>query len=110
MKRNRPYPHFKFPDEINIEYFLMSETACMWHNVPNGSYEIRCSNYGWFPTNVLMGTNAKGNFTDTNNIGANIGGNMGTAGMAVMNIKQTIKMLNEAGYNSVKESLPILAY
>lgn len=106
MNRNRPYPHFKFPDEISIEYFPLDESGCKWHNVKLNSYEIRCTNYGWFPTGVLMGT-INGKYADTNNIGANIGGNLGTAGIAVVNIQAAIALLNAAGYNNISESITV---
>lgn len=39
VNNNRPYPHFKFPNEIYIRISKMSETDCQWHNVNLGSYE-----------------------------------------------------------------------
>ena len=106
VDKKRPYPHYKFPSEVNIEYLAMTDDKCKWHNVPLGSNAIRCVHYGWFPTGVLMGT-VKGWFTDTHNIGANIGNNMGTASISVVNIKEAIKMLNDAGYNNIIEGKPL---
>lgn len=98
--RIRPFPHYKFPDEIQIECFKMKQNECLWHNVKENSYELRCTNYGWFPNDAIMGT-IKGKYSDTYNIGAQIGGNMGTAGMAVVDIHKAIEMLNNAGYYNI---------
>ena len=99
--RRRPYPHYKFPDEITIAYSAMNETDCKWHNVPLNSYDLRCINYGWFPTDILMGV-INGKYADTKNIGATIGGNMGTASLAVRNIETAIELLKANGYNIIK--------
>jgi hypothetical protein len=98
----RPYPHFKFPSEIEISFKLLSDSDCQWFNVKKGSYEITCINYGWFPTEVLMGV-IKGNFADTNNLGATISGNMGSRSIAVTDIKRAVELLTVAGYPTIKE-------
>lgn len=96
--RVRPYPHFKFPDEIVISFKRLDQSACDWHGVKQGSYELRCDNYGWFPTDILMGVvNRK--YCDTRNIGAKISGNMGTAGISVIDIDLALQLLKESGYN-----------
>lgn len=105
MKRNRPYPHFKFPDEIQIGYTKMKDSDCRWFGVPAGSYELRTLNYSWFPTQSIMGV-IDGKFSDTNKIGAHISGNMGSAGIAVTNIDKAIQLLSSAGY-SITEVVPI---
>jgi hypothetical protein len=96
-KAKRPYAHYKFPHEIIIECVQLNEHSCSWYNVPVGSYDLRCTNYGWFPTEVLMGV-IKGKYEDTNNIGAAIRGNMGTASIAVTDYKKAIDMLKAQGY------------
>jgi hypothetical protein len=100
MNRTRPYPHYKFPDEITIEAALLTDDSCSWYKVPHGSYELRCINYGWFPTEVVMTVN-KGKYEDGYNIGASISGTMGTSSIAVTNIDKAIEMLKMAGYTSV---------
>lgn len=102
-KRVRPYPHYKFPDEIEIRYKKLSESECSWYGIKLGSYEIFCANYGWFPTEAVMGVINR-QYADTNNIGANISGNLGTRGMAVMDIKKAVNLLNSAGYLNISES------
>lgn len=97
-KAKRPYPHYKFPHEIIIEYKLLNEVSCNWYGVPVGSYDLRCANYGWFPTDILMGV-IKGKYEDTNNIGATISGNMGSASIAVIDYQKAINMLRASGYN-----------
>lgn len=101
--RKRPTAHFKFPDEIIISYYIMTENECRWHGTAPNSYHIGCENYGWFPVDILMGT-VKGYYSDTNGIGANIAGNMGTAGIAVINIDKAVEMLIAKGY-TVKEKI-----
>lgn len=54
--RTRPYAHYKFPDEIIITVKPMSDSDCSWFNAPQGSFELRTSNYGWFPTEVIAKT------------------------------------------------------
>jgi hypothetical protein len=99
-KRIRPYPHFKFPDEVEIGYKLLSGKECEWFGVPYGSYDLTCLNYGWFPTGEIMGV-IKGNYSDTHKIGATISGNMGTRSIAVVNIDKATQLLNEAGYKKI---------
>lgn len=96
--RNRPYPHFKYPDEILIEVSPMTNEKCQWHNVQKGSFIFTCKNYGWFPTGIVMGVVNKF-FTDTNNIGANIGSNLGSRSISIIDKDKAIKMLKKAGYN-----------
>ena len=82
----------------------MTDVECGWHNVPKGSYSLRCTNYGWFPTEVLMGTDERGRFADTCNIGANIGGNLGSASIAVLDLEKAIAVLSSSGYNVISKS------
>lgn len=96
----RPYPHFKFPNEIIISVTKMTESECQWHNVKKDSYEFRCINYGWFPTEIVMGV-INGKFSDTNKIGADNGNNLGTAGIAIIDKDTAIKMLKDKGYNII---------
>ena len=98
MNRTRPYPHYKFPDEITIEAKLLPENECKWFGVPIDSYALRCTNYGWFPTEVIT-TVQKGKYVDGHNIGVTITGNMGSASIAVKDVPAAIKMLSAAGYN-----------
>lgn len=98
--KKRPYPHFKFPNEINISYKEMTESECQWFNVPKGSFQLTTTNYGWFPTQVLMGV-VDGKFKDTKGIGATIGGNMGTMSLAVKNLKESLTLLKKEGYNII---------
>ena len=95
--KKRPYPHYKFPSEIIIKATKLSDKECQWFNVPLGSTELSCINYGWFPTNEIMGV-ISGKFSDTNNIGAFISGNMGTANIAVKDSEKAISILKEKGY------------
>lgn len=97
MKLKRPYPHYKFPHEIVIECIQLDTSSCKWHSVKEGSFQLRCTNYGHFPTEILMGT-IKGKFADTYNIGAQIGGNFGSASLAVIDLNKSIQMLKGAGY------------
>lgn len=97
---NRPYPHFKFPFEITIEVSKMSDKHCLWHSVALNSWEFRCINYGWFPSDVLMGV-VNRMYEDTNKIGANIGRNLGTASIAVLDKNKAIELLTKAGYNII---------
>lgn len=99
-ERIRPFPHYKFPDEIIIECKKMTDDECSWYNAKKGSYGLRTTNYGWFPTDVLMGV-VNNTYTDTKGIGATISGNLGTAGMAVLNITTACELLKEAGYNVI---------
>lgn len=94
----RPYAHYKFPHEIIISIEKLDTNACRWYGVPIGSYAFRCTNYGWFPTEVLMGT-IKGKFSDTNELGATISGNLGSGSLAVKNKDKAIQMLQEKGYS-----------
>lgn len=103
-ERTRPFPHYKFPDEIEIEYEKLDDDSCSWHNLSKGSCSLRTINYGWFPTDVLMGV-VDGKYADTNKIGATISGNMGTAGMGVFDIVKAIELLNAAGYKQINEKL-----
>lgn len=96
--RIRPYPHYKFPDEVIIKYGLLKESDCKWFNLPLGSYQMWCVNYGWFPTNSLMGV-IKGKFEDTNKIGAKLSGNMGSMSIAVIDVNTAIAMLKKEGFN-----------
>jgi len=96
----RPYPHFKFPHEIFISVKLLSDNECHWYNVPVGSYELHTDNYGWFPTEIIMGVIA-GRFSDTYNIGATISGNMGSMNIAVKDKDKAIQLLKDAGYNVI---------
>ena len=100
--KKRPYPHFKYPNEITIEVKPMTDSECQWHNVQKGSYEFSCINYGWFPSNVVMGVINK-KYEDTYKIGANIGSNLGTRSIAIFNKDVAIKMLKEAGYNVIEK-------
>lgn len=102
--RVRPYPHFKFPDEITIAYSLLSDSDCTWFNLVKGSYELRCTNYGWFPTETIMGV-IKSNYSDTHKIGAQISGNMGTASIAVTDINKALELLQLAGYKNIQPKL-----
>lgn len=96
--KKRPYPHFKYPNEITIEVKPMTDSECQWHNVQKGSYEFSCINYGWFPSEVVMGVVNK-MYSDTYKIGANIGSNLGSRSIAIFNKDVAIKMLKKAGYN-----------
>ena len=101
----RPYPHYLFPNEINISYKKLTESECKWFNVPQGSWDLTTANYGWLPTNIIMGVVDR-RFVDTNNLGANISGNMGTASIAVVNIEKAISMLKSEGYNIIENQQP----
>lgn len=101
LKAKRPYPHYKFPHEIEICYKQMTEKECDWYGVPTGSYDLRCTNYGWFPTGVLA-TVVKGKYTDGHGIGLSISGNMGSAAIAVTDLNGALKLLHAAGYRKVK--------
>ena len=99
-KLTRPYPHFKFPNEIIIEVKKLSDKDCQWFGVALGSYELRCTNYGWFPNDGLMGV-IDGKYEDTKGTGAKISGNMGTAGIAATNLPLCIELLTKAGYTLI---------
>lgn len=100
-KAKRPYPHYKFPHEIEIVYSVLSASQCHWLNVPEQSYDLMCSNYSWFPTDAIM-TVKNGKYVDSYNIGAVISGNMGTASIAVRDINRAIELLNKKGYFNIK--------
>ena len=94
--RGRPYPHFKYHDEMIISCKKMTGDEVIWFNVLPNSYELRVTNYGWFPTEIIMGV-IKGRYEDTRKIGATISGNMGSAGVAVTDYKEACRLLSEAG-------------
>lgn len=93
----RPFPHFKFPFEIEISVEKMDDEKCKWFSAPAGSSMLTTTNYGWFPTNVLMGV-VKGIYSDTKKIGASIDGNLGTQSMTVIDTNTAIDLLTKAGY------------
>lgn len=95
-ERARPYPHYLFNDEIIAEVKPMKSSDCGWYGVKTGSYEITCKNYGWFPTEILCGV-VNGKYTDTNNLGVTISGNMGSRSIAVIKIDEAIEMLKATG-------------
>lgn len=94
--RERPYPHFKYHDEMIIACKKMTEQEASWYNALPDSYGLRVTNYGWFPTEIIMGV-IKGRYEDTRKIGATISGNMGSAGLAVTDYKEACRLLSEAG-------------
>jgi hypothetical protein len=49
-----------------------------------------------------------GKFTDSNNLGITISGNMGTASIALTNAREAVIMLQNLGYNIETESGLIL--
>jgi len=102
-KQNRPYPHFKFPNEITISVNKMSDKSIEWHGVKPNSYEFRCTNYGWFPTEIVMGVQ-KNTYIDNKGLGAVISGNMGTASIAIVDAREAIILLQNAGYNIETEN------
>jgi hypothetical protein len=81
----------------------MSEKEANWFSVMPDSYEFRCTNYGWFPTDVIM-TVSQHKYTDSNNLGITISGNMGTASIAIKNAREAISLLQNAGYNIETEA------
>ena len=98
MNRSRPYPHFKYPDEITIQVKKLTEKDCQWFSVPFGSYELTTINYGWFPSDAIMGV-IEGKYEDTNGIGAAIRGNLGSASIAVLDAIKATELLKAQGYN-----------
>lgn len=100
--RKRPFPHFKFPDEINIEIKRIPDESCSWYGVPKGSYEARCTNHGWFPTELVAGV-FKGRYTQGYGISIDSGyldnRNLGTMGNAFDNCDKVAKILIDKGYN-----------
>lgn len=100
-KRTRPYAHFLFPDEIAISIKKMIDSDCQWHNVPSGSYHVKCENYGWFPTQLIAGT-IKGYFSQNTELSKHTGylesTNLGTAGDAFAHIHNLIPLLESKGY------------
>ena len=103
--RIRPYPHYKFPDEIIITYTLLSDSERQWYGgLSYKTYIVGCENYGWFPTEILMGiTNHKFDSKHPKSLkhGASIGVNTGTMNILVeaYGLEETIKTLKENGYN-----------
>lgn len=105
--RKRPYDHFKFPDEIIITMKKMSTEEENWHSdrpVRDGKvWMATTTNYGWFPTKVLMGT-TKHMFDKNHSMsvshGASIGVNTGSASILVHEdgLEKAVKTLRDAGY------------
>ena len=100
IKAVRPYPHYKFPHEIQIKAEKLDNDGCAWYGGQPGSYILRCINYGWFPTEALM-TVTNGKFADGNNIGAVISGNCGAVSLVVKDYLKAIAMLKKQGYQIV---------
>jgi len=98
--RPRPYPHYKYPDEIEIQVKPMSIDQCKWHSVKQGSFELRTINYGWFPTEAVMGV-VNRFYEDTHGIGADIGRNLGSAAITVVDVEKAKQMLIEQGYKLI---------
>lgn len=101
-KRVRPTAHFLFPDEINIVFTKMSDSDCIWHNVPAGSYHGYTANYGWFPTSLVAGV-VNHRFDPNTELSKHSGYidscNLGTMGHAFLHIDNAIKILTDKGYN-----------
>ncbi len=104
MKRTRPYPHFKFPDEIDIVLEILTEDKMTWFGANKPSYTARTANYGWFPTEILMGVTGKifdHKHEKSIHNGASIGISLGTASILVTMEKanNAMQTLRDAGYN-----------
>ncbi len=101
--RKRPFPHFKFPDEITISFEEIPKESLSWYGAKEPSYNVHCTNYGWFPTEILMGV-TKGKFDQHHEKslihGASIGNNLGSAGIMVKKdkIQDAIDTLRKVGY------------
>lgn len=79
----------KKPKTFKYEIKKLSDSEVQWFG---RKYLIRVTNYGWFPTDKLMGV-VNGRYSDTNNIGAKNTGNMGSATIGVENINKAKQLL-----------------
>ena len=78
------------PKKFKFEIKELDAESKAWFGV---SYLIRCTNYDWFPTEMLMGINTKGRYYDQWEIGARITGNMGSMNIGVEDIVAAKKLL-----------------
>lgn len=79
------------PKKFKFEIIKLDAESKDWYGA---SYLIRCTNYSWFPTEMLMGIHPKGRYYDQWGIGARITGNMGSAAVGVEDITAAKKLLN----------------
>lgn len=103
MERKRPYPHFKFPDEITVSIKPIPKENRNWfaRNENKDWYFLRTENYGWFPTEILMGV-TEGVFNPKHKKsvkhGTYNGWNTGTATIITTKPKQCAETLTKKGY------------
>jgi len=70
-----------------------------WFHIDKTAYILRCD--PWFPKEVICGIiNHK--FSDTNNLGYKITGNMGSSMVSVTDINRTVEFLKKSGLTIIK--------
>lgn len=78
-----------------------SKEECAWYGLTDNSYICDSLNYKWFPTSILMGV-VKGKYEDTNNLGCQIKGSMGSFSLGVVDVERVSQLLIDAGYHIIK--------
>jgi hypothetical protein len=109
-ERERELPHFLYPDEIYIDVKPVTYEERTCHGFPKDDecYLLETSNYGWFPTSIIMGT-TNGIFDPLHPLsqahGAFIPKNTGTAQIGIIGknkLAVAIATLAMAGYKIIQ--------
>lgn len=78
-----------------MEVRKLNKDEAKWYGVTEEHFLISIENKNWFPTKKIAGVNKHGKFYDKHNIGLHIGGNMGSAYVAVKDLEKTRKLLGQ---------------
>lgn len=81
--------------KISIRH-VNDKDELMWHNLREGSKILTSTAH--FPTSLLMGVDKSGKFYDEHQIGAQIGGNLGTKSLAVIDLEKALKILTDNNF------------
>lgn len=85
-----------------IYYQRATENEIRYNNLETRSY-ILTSEDGFFPTNVIFGVNSVGRYYDVNLIGANVGSNLGTASVGVVDIDKAKELLIKNNFTLISK-------
>jgi len=103
--RKRPYPHFKYPDEINISVEKLESKEAAWYGTTQKVAKLTTTNYGWFPVEVVAGIKHS-RFDAATDLSKKNGwivgnGSLGTTSTLILQDKLDvcIATLRKAGYN-----------
>jgi len=84
-------------EKTYIEIQKATEKDCNWYGLKPNSYILTIHPFQWFPSDLLC-TVVNGRYEDGHNIGVTISGNLGSAGIGVVNLEAATEMLRAKGY------------